>query len=30
MEFIKPWESLIKEIMKGKYYEIIYAKKRNS
>ena len=30
MEFIRPWESLINEIMKGKNYENIYAKKRNS
>ena len=30
MEFIKPWESLIDNIMKGIYYENIYANKRNS
>jgi len=30
MEFIKPWESLIMDIMKGKKYENIYANKRNS
>ena len=30
MEFIKSWENLMDDIMKGINYENIYANKRNS